>query len=31
MNNIDKAYQNLLQGILDNGKEKRDKTGIYFP
>ncbi len=27
MNTIDKAYQNLLQDILDNGREKRDRTG----
>jgi len=27
MNSIDKAYQNLLQDILDNGTEKRDRTG----
>lgn len=27
MNNIDKLYQNLLQDILDNGMEKKDRTG----
>ena len=27
MNNIDKAYQALLQDILDNGVEKKDRTG----
>jgi thymidylate synthase len=27
MNNIDKAYQALLQDILDNGVEKQDRTG----
>ena len=27
MNNIDKAYQNLLQDILDNGVTKQDRTG----
>jgi thymidylate synthase len=27
MNNIDKAYQALLQDILDNGVEKIDRTG----
>jgi thymidylate synthase len=27
MNNIDKQYQNLLQDILDNGLEKKDRTG----
>jgi thymidylate synthase len=27
MNNIDKQYQNLLQDILDNGMEKKDRTG----
>jgi len=27
MNNIDKAYQELLQDILDNGIEKKDRTG----
>jgi thymidylate synthase len=27
MNNIDKRYQELLQDILDNGMEKRDRTG----
>ena len=27
MNNIDKAYQALLQDILDNGVEKTDRTG----
>lgn len=27
MNNIDKAYTNLLQDILDNGVEKKDRTG----
>jgi thymidylate synthase len=27
MNIIDKAYQNLLQDILDNGVEKKDRTG----
>ena len=27
MNNIDKQYQALLQDILDNGTEKKDRTG----
>jgi thymidylate synthase len=27
MNNIDKVYQALLQDILDNGVEKKDRTG----
>ena len=27
MNNLDKAYQALLQDILDNGVEKKDRTG----
>jgi thymidylate synthase len=27
MNNIDKKYQALLQDILDNGVEKKDRTG----
>jgi len=27
MNNIDKQYQDLLQDILDNGVEKKDRTG----
>ena len=27
MNNIDKRYQELLQDILDNGIEKKDRTG----
>jgi thymidylate synthase len=27
MNNIDKSYQALLQDILDNGVEKKDRTG----
>jgi thymidylate synthase len=27
MNNLDRAYQNLLQDILDNGVEKKDRTG----
>jgi thymidylate synthase len=27
MNTLDKAYQNLLQDILDNGVEKKDRTG----
>jgi thymidylate synthase len=27
MNNIDKSYQSLLQDILDNGIEKKDRTG----
>ena len=27
MNNIDKSYQQLLQDILDNGVEKKDRTG----
>jgi len=27
MNNIDKKYQELLQDILDNGSEKKDRTG----
>jgi thymidylate synthase len=27
MNNLDKAYQSLLQDILDNGVEKTDRTG----
>ena len=27
MNNLDKDYQKLLQDILDNGVEKKDRTG----
>ena len=27
MNNIDKSYQNLLRDIMDNGVEKKDRTG----
>jgi thymidylate synthase len=27
MNNLDKQYQSLLQDILDNGIEKKDRTG----
>ena len=27
MNNLDKEYQGLLQDILDNGIEKKDRTG----
>jgi thymidylate synthase len=27
MNNVDKQYQDLLQDILDNGVEKKDRTG----
>ena len=27
MNNIDKTYQQLLQDILDNGVQKKDRTG----
>jgi thymidylate synthase len=27
MNNLDKAYQNLLKDILENGIEKEDRTG----
>ena len=27
MNNLDKQYQSLLQDILDNGVEKKDRTG----
>ena len=27
MNNLDKEYQSLLQDILDNGVEKKDRTG----
>jgi thymidylate synthase len=27
MNNLDKSYQQLLQDILDNGVEKKDRTG----
>ena len=27
MNNLDKEYQELLQDILDNGVEKKDRTG----
>jgi thymidylate synthase len=26
MNNLDKNYQELLQDILDNGVEKKDRT-----
>ena len=28
MNNIDKEYQILLEYILGNGHEKKDRTGI---
>ena len=27
MNNLDKTYTSLLQDILDNGVEKKDRTG----
>ena len=27
MNSLDKQYQDLLQDILDNGVEKKDRTG----
>jgi thymidylate synthase len=27
MNNLDKSYQSLLQDIIDNGVEKKDRTG----
>jgi len=27
MNNLDKQYQSLLQDIIDNGIEKKDRTG----
>ena len=27
MNELDKQYQELLQDILDNGVEKKDRTG----
>lgn len=27
MNKLDLDYQNLLQDILDNGIEKKDRTG----
>ena len=27
MNKLDKQYQDLLQDILDNGVEKKDRTG----
>lgn len=27
MNNLDNQYQTLLQYILDNGVEKKDRTG----
>ena len=27
MNSLDKSYQALLQDILDNGVEKKDRTG----
>jgi thymidylate synthase len=27
VNNLDKAYQALLQDILDNGVKKEDRTG----
>ncbi len=27
VNNIDKSYQALLQDIIDNGIEKKDRTG----
>jgi thymidylate synthase len=27
MNNLDKTYTDLLQDILDNGVEKKDRTG----
>jgi hypothetical protein len=28
MNNLDKSYQTLLQGILDNGVEKKDRISF---
>ena len=28
MNNLDKQYQALLQDILDNGVEKKDRTSF---
>jgi thymidylate synthase len=30
MNNIDKQYIDLLQDILDNGVEKKDRTGTIY-
>lgn len=27
LNNVDKTYHDLLQDILDNGYEKKDRTG----
>jgi endonuclease YncB( thermonuclease family) len=30
MNNIDKRYQELLQDILDNGIEKKEKFGRWL-
>lgn len=29
MNNLDKDYTDLFQDILDNGVEKKDRTGNF--
>jgi thymidylate synthase len=29
MNKLDKQYTDLLQDILDNGVEKKDRTGTF--